>query len=90
MRHLQNLSHIEAVLLKSDMPATLMAEASFAAQDPEQAMRGQVPLMQPSMTQALTPHIREHRLRAVHLSLERHLSVQMMVYKITSNLGPAP
>lgn len=33
--HLQDLSKMQAVLLKHDMPAALMAEASFAAQDPE-------------------------------------------------------
>lgn len=51
---------------------------------------GQVPLMQPSKTLGLTPHIREHRLRAVHFSSEKHRPVLMMVYKITSNLGPVP
>lgn len=72
------------------MPATQMAEASFAVHDPEQAMGGQVPLMEPSKTLGITPHIREHRLRAVHLSWEKNLPVQMMVYKISSNSGPAP
>lgn len=74
--HLQNPSQIQAVLLKSDVPAKLMAEAYFAAQDPEQAMGGRVPFMWPSKTLGLTPHIREHRIRAVHLSSEKHPSVR--------------
>lgn len=42
----RNLSQTQAVLLKGGMPAALMAVASFVdAQDPVQAIRGQVSLM---------------------------------------------
>lgn len=56
LRHVAPPEQMQAGLLKSDTPATLVAEASLAAQDPEQAMGGQVPLMQLSETLGLTPH----------------------------------
>lgn len=79
-------SQTQTVLLKGDMQAALMAPLLRKIQNRQWEVK--FPIERPHETEGLIPYITEHRLRAVHVSTEKHLSAQLDDNTI-ANLGPA-